>query len=76
MKPTDKHAIKYFPLRSRSTYTKEYKKKEPKKDDYTYYPDQLKTGYDWYGKTTYGGFFAQPNPEYFAKKVKVIEKKE
>lgn len=76
MKPTDKHSRGYFPLRSKSTYNKEFHNKKPKKDDYTYYPDQLKTGYDWLGKTTYGDFFGNPNPEYMAKKVKVLEKKE
>ena len=76
VKPTDKHTRGYFPLRSKSTYANEYKQKEPKKDDYTYYPDQLKTGTNWFGNSTYGGFFSQPNPEYFAKKVKVVEKKE
>lgn len=76
VKPTDKHSRGYFPLRSKSTYNKEFHNKKPKKDDYTYYPDQLKTGYDWLGKTTYGDFFSNPNPEYMAKKVKVLEKKE
>ena len=50
--------------------------KKPEKDDYKYFPDQLRTGSNWYGKTTYGDFFGSQNPEYFAKKVKVIEKKE
>ena len=76
MKPTYKHSRGYFPLRSKSTYNKEFHNKKPKKDDYTYFPDQLKTGYDWLGKTTYGDFFSNPNPEYMAKKVKVLEKKE
>jgi len=76
VKPTDKHSRGYFPLRSKSTYSKEFHNKKPKKDDYTYFPDQLKTGYDWLGKTTYGDFYANPNPEYMAKKVKVLDKKE
>ena len=76
VKPTDKHSRGYFPLRSKSTYSKEYSNKKPEKDDYTYFPDQLKTGYNWLGKTTYGDFFGNQNPEYFAKKVKVLEKKE
>lgn len=53
IKPTDKHSRGYFPLRSKSTYANEYIKKEPKIDDYTYIPDQLKTGKNWFGKTTY-----------------------
>lgn len=76
VKPTDSHTRGYFPLRSKSTYAKEFVNKVPEKDDYTYFPDQLKTGSNWFGKTTYGEFFSNPNPEYFAKKVKVIEKKE
>ena len=76
VKPTDRHTRGYFPLRSRSTYANEYIKKDPKKEDYKYIPDQLKTGYNWFGKTTYGDFFSNPNPEYFAKKVKIVEKKE
>jgi len=35
-------------------------------------PDQLKTGSNWFGRTTYGDTFNNANPEYFAKKVKVI----
>jgi hypothetical protein len=62
VKPTDKHTRGYFPLRSKSTYANNFVKKEPKKDDYTYFPDQLKTGSNWYGKTTYGKFYEQPNP--------------
>ena len=76
MKPTDKHTRGYFPLRTKSTYTKEFINKSPKKDDYKYFNDQLKTGYNWFGKTTYGSFYNNPNPEYHAKKVKIIEKKE
>lgn len=74
VKPTDKYTRGVFPLRSKSTYTKEFIQKEPKADDYTYYPDQLKTGKNWFGNTTYENFYNNPNPEYFAKKVKNIEK--
>ena len=76
VKPTDRHTRGYFPLRSKSTYSKEYVNKKPEIDDYTYFPDQLRTGSNWFGKTTYGSFFGSPNPEYQAKKVKNIEKKE
>jgi hypothetical protein len=38
--------------------------------------DQLKTGQKWLGTSTYNGFFEHPNPEYFAKQVKVVEEKE
>lgn len=62
VKPTDKHIRGYFPMRGGSTYSKEFVKKNMKKDDYTYIPDQLKTGSNWYGKTTYGDFYNDPNP--------------
>jgi len=38
--------------------------------------DQLKTGTNWFGKSTYGDSFATPNPEYMANKIKFMEKKE
>lgn len=76
VKPTDRHAIAYFPLRSKSTYSNEYVKKEWRKDDYTYIPDQLRTGSNWFGTTTYSNFYNQPNRDYFAKKVKIVEKRE
>jgi hypothetical protein len=44
------------------------------KDNYTYFPDQLRTGSNWFGKTTYESFFNNPNPEYFAKKAKIVDK--
>jgi hypothetical protein len=76
VKPTDKHARGYFPLRSKSTYANEYVQKAPLKDDYTYFPDQLRSKSNWFGRTTYENFFSNPNPEYFAKKVKNVEKME
>ena len=76
VKPTDKYARGHFPMRTKSTYANEFINKSPKKDDYVYYKDQLKTGYNWMGKTTYGSFYNNPNPEYHAKKVKINEKKE
>jgi hypothetical protein len=35
-------------------YSGEYVNKKITKDDYTYIPDQLKTGSNWFGRTTYG----------------------
>ena len=58
VKPTNKHAIGYFPLRSKTTYSKEYTKKHNKTDDYKYIPDQLKTGSNWFGRTTYANFYS------------------
>jgi hypothetical protein len=76
VKPTDKHTRGYFPLRSKSTYANEYIQKAPLKDDYTYFPDQLRSKSNWFGRTTYENFYSNPNPEYFAKKVKNVEKLE
>ena len=75
MKPTDKHSRAAFPLRSKSTYAKEFGQKVQKKDDYTYFPDQLKTGNRWFGKTTYGSVYNNPTPEYHAPNVKRVDKK-
>lgn len=47
-----------------------------KKEDHERIPDNLKTGYNWYGSTTYGNNFRQPNPEDYAKKYKIKEKRE
>lgn len=75
MKPTDRHAIAYFPLRGKSTYSDAYVGKPHKKDDYTYIPDQLRTGTHWFGRSTYGELYSQPGKDYFVKKVKVVEKR-
>ena len=74
VKPTDRHTRADFPLRSKSTYTKSFIGEPGKKDDYKYFPDNLKTGYNWYGSTTYGNKFQEFTPEDCAKKVKIIEK--
>ena len=74
VKPTDKHTRGYFPQRSRSTYANEYVKKDALKDDYTYFPDQLRSNSNWFGRSTYENFCSSHNPEYFARKVKVLEK--
>lgn len=77
VKPTDRHLRGNFPLRSKSTYAGNFMRRPAKKDDYKYIPDQLKTGiYNWLGSSTYSNNFVQPNPEYMAKKVKNVEKKE
>lgn len=36
--------------------------------------DNLKSTSLWLGRSTYGNYFAQPNPEDYAVKVKAIEK--
>ena len=74
IKPTDKHTRADFPLRSRSTYSKSFIGEPAKKDDYKYFPDNLKTGSNWYGESTYGNKFREPNPEDYAKKYKIVEK--
>lgn len=71
VKPTDRHTRAYFPLRSKSTYTNAFLGKPGNKDDYERIPDNLKTGSNWYGNTTYENFFKQPNPEDYANKYKI-----
>lgn len=72
VKPTDRHIRDKFPLRSKSSYSDTFGKKNFPKDDYKYFDDQLKTGGNWYGNSSYGKFFVNPNPEYHAKKVKIV----
>lgn len=76
VKPTDRHTRGYFPLRSRSTYTNNFLGNPGRNQESGKNPDNLKTGYNWYGATTYGNYFKQPNPEDYAKKYKIIEKRE
>ena len=74
VKPTDQYIRGGFPLRSRSTYTSSFLGEPRKKDPNAKVPDNLKTGYNWLGSTTYGNNFLQPNPEDYAKKYKMPEK--
>ena len=76
VKPTDKHTRGYFPMRSKSNYTNSFLGEPGKKDDYKYIPDNLKTGTNWFGNSHYSDKFREPNPEDYAKKYKIIEKKE
>lgn len=63
VKPTNLHTRGRFPLSSKTTYSKSFIGEPGKKDDYDGIPDNLKTGYNWFGKTTYGTRFLKPNPE-------------
>ena len=72
VRPTDQHTRGYFPLRSKTTYAKEFVKKSSEADDYKYFPDQLRAKANWFGRTTNEKFYSNPNPEYFAKKVKIL----
>lgn len=76
IKPTDQHFRGSFPLRCRSTYSRSFTGTPCRKNKYDRRPDNLKTGSNWYGNTTYSNTFLTPNPEYFAKKYKVQEKAE
>jgi hypothetical protein len=71
IKPTDRHTRGSFPLRSRSTYSNNFTGNQAKKDERFRIPDNLKTGYNWYGNTTYNNYFKQPNPEDYTHKYKV-----
>lgn len=70
VKPTDKHSRGYFPLRSNSTYKKSFLGEPTKRSPHERIPDNLKTGSNWYGDTTYGTKFLHPNPEDYARKYK------
>lgn len=76
VKPTDKYTRGYFPLRSKSTYTNTFTGNPTKRDQHERIPDNLKTGSNWYGNTTYGNYFKAPNPEDYAAKYKIREKLE
>lgn len=71
MKPTDNVIRAEFPMMSRSTYANSFVGKSAPKPITEKIPDNLKTGNMWMGKTTYGNFFQQPNPEDYAKKNKI-----
>jgi hypothetical protein len=62
IKPTNIHTRGNIPFRSKSTYANSYTKRSFKKDNFKCYPDQIKKGNGWFGKTTYGNFFSDPNP--------------
>ena len=76
VKPTDKHTRADFPMMARSTYSNSFRDKPTTKPVKERIPDNLKSTNLWLGKSTYGNFFQQPNPEDYAKKVKNIEKLE
>lgn len=61
-------------MRSRSTYTKSFTGQPGKRSEWGKVPDNLRTGSNWYGSTTYGNNFRQPNPEDYAHKYSNIEK--
>lgn len=61
-------------MKDRSTYAKSFLGAPGKKDDYDGIPDNLKTGYQWLGDTTYGDKYRQPNPEDYPAHMKNIDK--
>lgn len=75
VKPTDSHRVGNFPMRSQSTYAKSFVGPSQKKDEKFKIHDNLKTGSNWFGATTYGSNFRQPNPEDYAKKYSVAQKR-
>lgn len=62
VKPTDRHVRGYFPFRSKSTYSRSFVGYPSAKREVERTPDNLKTGQNWFGSTTYGSNFRQPNP--------------
>ena len=49
-------------MRASTTYAKSFLNNSPSKPITEKIPDNLKTGSAWFGKSTYGNFFNQPNP--------------
>ena len=72
VKPTDNHTRGAFPMRCRTTYSHSFTGTPIKRRGEERAPDNLKTGLNWYGKTTYSNTFIAPNPEYFAAKHKHV----
>ena len=63
-------------MMARSTYSNSFRDKPTTKPVKERIPDNLKSTNLWLGKSTYGNFFQQPNPEDYAPKVKNVEKLE
>lgn len=76
MKPTDRHFRGNYPLNSRSTYSNTFTTHPMKRVQGCKTPDNLKTGSNWYGASTYSNNFKEPNPEDYALKYKIKEKLE
>ena len=65
-----------IPMRARSTYASSFANNSAPKPAKGKAEDNLKSTNLWLGRSTYGNFFNQPNPEDYAKKVKNVEKLE
>lgn len=76
MKPTDHCVRGDIPMRARSTYASSFNNTSAPKPVKERINDNLKSTNLWLGKSTYGNFFNQPNPEDYAKKVKNVDKLE
>ena len=63
-------------MRAKSTYATSFANNSAPKPAKERIQDNLKPTNLWFGKTTYGNFFNQPNPEDYARKVKNVEKRE
>lgn len=71
---TDNAVRSNLPFMSRSTYANAFVPKSNSKNKTEKIPDNLKSRDLWMGKTTYGNFFQQPNPEDYAKRNKTQDK--
>lgn len=74
IKPSDSAVRADFPMMSRSTYANSFVPKSSPKPHVQKIPDNLKSRDLWMGKTTYGNFFQQPNPEDYVKRNQNAEK--
>ena len=74
VKPTDRHTRGQICFKSKSTYSRTFTNQFKAKDKKHTIPDSLKKSNLWFGRTTYQSFFAEPNPESYAKRRCVSQK--
>lgn len=63
-----------FPLLAKTVYSTEYVGRKVSKSDYERQHDNLKTGANWFGASTYNKSFHLPNPEDYPPKAVSVEK--
>lgn len=76
IKPTERHTRGHIPFRSKSTYSRTFTGQVSSRRGQQKAPDNLRTGSNWFGTTTYGNNFRQPNPEDYSIHLKVAQKLE
>lgn len=72
VKPVEKLIKSDLPIMSRTTYMRAYIPKSIEKNKAEKIPDNLKSQSIWIGKSSYGDFYQQPNPEDYPKTAKHV----